>query len=689
MAPLGLQLSSRDIPVSLSPAENAAERPITSNGSHQVKVDIKSHSALHSRSSLRAGWASENQLEFHNLSYQITSLVKDKDGRREKVRVDILKNVGGSARTGELMAIMGPSGAGKSTFLDAIAGRIQRESLQGKILLNGAEAGGKLAKMSAYVHQDDQLFAMLTVWETLMFSAGVRLPASVPREDKVRRVQELIEQLGLERVAHTIIGNENRRGVSGGERRRVSIGVDIIHDPAIAFLDEPTSGLDSASAHYVVEKLHSIARAGSLVVCTLHQPSFRILALLDKLVVLARGQVVYMGSPADLPERLRAAGVEVPQQANSAEIIMDLVEERAQGSLNATTQKLIDSHAATWHSGSSSAAAAASPAAVSKLNGGTQQQQGEEEEAEEERGGAGAGGGGSFANGFATELAWLSWRALLNVQRTPPLFLVRIINVVFTSFLLASIFWKPNEGLQGAHNYVAFVAFAVCLVYFTSNDALATFITERQIFIRESSHYAYRASTYVVANMLVFLPFLLLLSVLFTLISWWSVGLAGGAGGFAFFCLVMFCAFFTANSFVSFLSAMVPNLVIGNTVALAITAYFLLLSGFFVKRTEIPKYWLWMHYLSSLKWPYDALVQSQFDRDACYQYGEPETSDLVFTGNATNSPGCTLSGRDVMANLDVGQVNKWLCCVVLVGLGLAYRVAFYAKLRVSSKSKRK
>ena len=164
--------------------------------------------------------------------------------------------------------------------------------------------------ISSYVMQSDQLFPMLTVFETFMFAAKVRLSHSISRAEKKERVYELIDQLGLQvlvsvflssslmhkvivvmnvqSATYTYIGDEGRRGVSGGERRRVSIGVDIIHKPSLLFLDEPTSGLDSTSAYSVVEKVKDIAKGGSIVLMTIHQPSYRIQLLLDRITVLAR-----------------------------------------------------------------------------------------------------------------------------------------------------------------------------------------------------------------------------------------------------------------------------------------------------------------------------------------------------------------------------------------------------------------
>jgi ABC-type multidrug transport system ATPase subunit len=167
----------------------------------------------------------------------------------------LLDHVSGEARQGEILAILGPTGCGKSTLLDALANRIARKSLDGSITLNGERiTDDALFKViSAYVMQNDMLYSMLTVEETLMFAAEFKLPRTLSKKEKIDRVQALIDQLGLRRAANTIVGNEGRRGISGGERRRVSIGVDIVHDPIILFLDEPISGLDSTSAYLVIQ----------------------------------------------------------------------------------------------------------------------------------------------------------------------------------------------------------------------------------------------------------------------------------------------------------------------------------------------------------------------------------------------------------------------------------------------------
>ncbi|KAJ6311631.1 hypothetical protein OIU77_013395 [Salix suchowensis] len=240
----------------------------------------------------------------------------------------LLNDISGEARDGEILAVLGASGSGKSTLIDALANRIAKGSLKGTKTLNGEVLESRMLKViSAYVMQDDLLFPMLTVEETLMFAAEFRLPRSLSKSKKRLRVQALIEQLGLKNAAKTVIGDEGHRGVSGGERRRVSIGIDIIHDPIVLFLDEPTSGLDSTSAFMVVKVLQRIAQSGSIVIMSVHQPSYRILGLLDRLIFLSRGQTVYSGSPMNLPVYFSDFGHPMPTNENRTEFALDLIRE--------------------------------------------------------------------------------------------------------------------------------------------------------------------------------------------------------------------------------------------------------------------------------------------------------------------------------------------------------------------------
>ncbi|KAK2647641.1 hypothetical protein Ddye_015130 [Dipteronia dyeriana] len=315
-----------DLLMRVEDANNSGDNTPVVNNHHRV-LDI-----TYACSSLPASYPFV--LSFENLTYSVKIPQKltlpfcgksSADNSQEKI---LLNGISGEAREGEIMAVLGASGSGKSTLIDALADRISKESLRGSVTLNGEILESRLLKViSAYVMQDDLLFPMLTVEETLMFSAEFRLPRSLSKKKKKGRVQALIDQLGLRNAAKTVIGDEGHRGVSGGERRRVSIGIDIIHDPILLFLDEPTSGLDSTSAFMVVKVLQRIALSGSIVIMSIHQPSYRILNLLDRLIFLSHGNTVFGGSPSNLPEFFSEFGNPIPENENRTEFALDLIRE--------------------------------------------------------------------------------------------------------------------------------------------------------------------------------------------------------------------------------------------------------------------------------------------------------------------------------------------------------------------------
>jgi ABC-type multidrug transport system ATPase subunit len=667
-------------------------------------------------------------LRFDNLKYSIARKKKLRscccgDGSRNRLQAaddiehlpreyeskPVLSDVSGEARDGELFAVLGHSGSGKSTLIDALAHRISKESLKGSVTLNGEPLGGRvLRSISAYVMQDDLLFPMLTVEETLMFSAEFRLPRSQTRTQKRARVQVLLDQLGLRGAAKTIIGDEGHRGVSGGERRRVSIGIDIIHDPILLFLDEPTSGLDSTSAFMVVKVLQRIAQTGSIVVLSIHQPSYRILGLLDRLILLAHGETIFSGSPSRLRPFFTEFGHPIPENENSTEFALDLTQEleASPGGIKPLVEffkawRKTARYGEITENGTgimSLKEAIGVSIARGKLMIGGDNDQG---------GAANSGKVANFANPPWVEIAVLMKRSFTNIRRTKELFMMRMATVMVTGFLLATIFWNLDKSPKGIQERLSFFAYAMSTTYYTCADALPIFLQERYIFMRETAYNAYRRSSYVLAHAFIFIPQLTILATAFAVTTFWAVGLGGGASGFFFFLLATIASFWAANSFVTFLSGAVSNLMIAYTIVVALLAYFLLLSGFFINRDRIPPYWLWFHYISLIKYPYEAVLQNEFDNPhACFAKGtqvfdgtpmshlspQLQQSFLNLLKTSTNiditPTTCVTTGVDILQDQDVTQFSKWSCLYITLAWGVLFRILFYISLLLGSKNKR-
>ncbi|KAM0532559.1 hypothetical protein ACHAP9_003641 [Verticillium nonalfalfae] len=236
----------------------------------------------------------------------------------------LLHHVDASLAHGTLTAIIGGSGSGKTTLLNTMSERMisSRLSQAGSIRFNGNDTVQTVRH--AYVMQQDILLPTLTVRETLQYSADLRLPPPTTAEERTRIVEEVILELGLKECADTRIGNHQHRGCSGGEKRRVSIGVQLLANPSVLFLDEPTTGLDATSAFQLVRTLKSLATKGRTIVTTIHQPRSEIWDLFDNLIILTRGSPVYSGPAKDCTTWFEGQGFRLPPFVNPAEYLIDV-----------------------------------------------------------------------------------------------------------------------------------------------------------------------------------------------------------------------------------------------------------------------------------------------------------------------------------------------------------------------------
>ncbi|OJK03004.1 hypothetical protein ASPACDRAFT_113584 [Aspergillus aculeatus ATCC 16872] len=241
---------------------------------------------------------------------------------------EILSGIQGASQPGQITAIMGASGAGKTTFLDILARKNKRGTVRGEFYINGEKISDHDFKsMIGFVDQEDTMLPTLTVHETILTSALLRLPRDMSRAAKEQRVFEVEKQLGISHIKDQLIGSEEGkgRGISGGEKRRVGIACELVTSPSILFLDEPTSGLDAFNAFNVVECLVTLAKTyNRTVVFTIHQPRSNIVALFDRLILLAKGKTVYSGPFSTCQQYFDQAGYSCPPGFNIADYLVDL-----------------------------------------------------------------------------------------------------------------------------------------------------------------------------------------------------------------------------------------------------------------------------------------------------------------------------------------------------------------------------
>lgn len=236
----------------------------------------------------------------------------------------ILNGITGMVHPGEILAVLGPSGSGKSTLLNAVAGRLQGHCFTGTVLANNRKLSKPVLKRTGFVTQDDVLYPHLTVRETLIFCALLRLPNSLDKKEKIAMADSVIAELGLEKCENTIIGNTFIRGVSGGERKRVSIAHEMLINPSLLILDEPTSGLDSTAAFRLVSTLRSLAQKGKTVLTSVHQPSSRVYQMFSSVLVLSEGRCLYFGKGNEAMSYFESVGFSPCFPMNPADFLLDL-----------------------------------------------------------------------------------------------------------------------------------------------------------------------------------------------------------------------------------------------------------------------------------------------------------------------------------------------------------------------------
>lgn len=587
------------------------------------------------------------RIEARNLCYKISENFDGLNwlccsGSSKRGPKFILKNVNCEAKAGEITAIAGPSGAGKTTLLEILGGNIPLGKISGQVLVNDYHMLEKtFPRISGYVTQEDALFPLLTVEETLMYSALLRLAGG--RKEAEFRVRKLMKDLGLEHVAASRVGDGSSCGISGGERRRVSIGVELVHDPAVIFIDEPTSGLDSVSALHVMSVLRRmVISQGKTVLLTIHQPGFRILELFDRLILLSNGVVMHNGSLNHLEERLNLANHQIPHHVNVLEFAIDVVDSLAMHTSETFNrlqylQNNVEDH---------------------------QIKQVPHLDKEDEK-------PVSYQNSRSKEVVILGQRFFKNTFRTKQLFATRVIQALVAGLILGSIFFKTgnHNGKTTLKTRLGFFAFTLTFLLSSATEGLPIFLRERVILMRETSRGAYRVSSYVLANTLIFLPFLLMVSLLFAASVYWLVGLKNDIFGFLYFSLVVWMVVLMSNSFVACFSALVPNFITGTSIIAGLMGSFFLFSGYFLSKNSIPKYWIFMHYMSLFKYPFECFLINEYG-------GEKGKGRCIESKEGV----CTTYGEMFLRQQGLKESQKWSNLAVMLGFIVGYRILSFVIL---------
>ncbi|KAL5524718.1 hypothetical protein ACEPAF_9863 [Sanghuangporus sanghuang] len=601
-------------------------------------------------------------LEWENISYSI----KGKP---------ILTNVSGSVASGEMLAVMGPSGAGKSTILDVLSKRTP--ATQGKVTVNGHDRIS-MKELAAYVEQDDALLGVLTVQETITFAARLSLDPSTPKQVIHERVERVITEFGLTDVRRNRIGNVIQRGISGGQKRRVTLGAGLVTMPKILLLDEPTSGLDSRASYEVLQAVKRVAEQhGMIVIASIHQPNWESFALFDKLLLLAQGRTVYFG-PIDLLSKYLDKGLShpVPLHANPADHALDVtstdfIRDAAQREMRAREL------AERWETYAQVHQAEYIPHLTAKIERGVAIAKKLQNPVGEERRSV----LGNLHRGIHQTFILME-RNAINYSRNLLAYGVRIGMYLGMGVLLATVWVNLAQTSAKINDRLSVHFYSVAFLGFMSVAGIPAFLEERLVFVRERMNGLYGPAAYVLANSIVTLPYLFLCALLFAVLCYWSIGLNPGAEHFFKFLGVLFLAVYAAESQSAMVAAIIPIFVASLAIASFLNGFWMCVGGYFIRAVNLPRFWYyWAHWIDYQTYAFNLLVFNDFHGImlTCAEQNDGSCfcdypSSLVAQGQ------CAIAGDDVLEALDIREISFDLYAAILLLIALTYRVLLYVIL---------
>ncbi|XP_056616402.1 broad substrate specificity ATP-binding cassette transporter ABCG2-like isoform X1 [Triplophysa dalaica] len=591
----------------------------------------------------------------------LTYCVREREGMfsRKWVEKQVLKDVSGILNPG-MNAIMGPTGSGKTSLLDVIAGRKDPKGLQsGRVLVDNNVVTSDLRLCSAYVVQNDILTGTLTVRENLAFSANLRLSLKeFSSSDKEMRVNSVIQELSLKDCADTKIGTLYLRGVSGGEKKRCSIGMELITFPSLLFLDEPTTGLDANTANSIMELLQKLSKKGKTVIFSIHQPRYSIFRQFDHLALMNKGEIIYAGSADKAIGYFEDLGYKCEPFNNPADFFLDVINGTIPSQNH--TEKLSSSDATQEHENHLSVKYRQSPYFMKVIDQLTRMSDDLDPEVK-------TGNRACYATPFYYQLMLVSGRTVRNILRNPQTSYAQVFLNIFFGILVGLIYYQiPHTLPEALQNRTGAFFFLVINMVFGNLSAVELFISERVLFIHENSSGYYRTSVYFMSKVFAdLLPNRILPVFIFSAIPYFMMGLKPDVEAFFLYCLTMSLISLSAVSLAFLVSASVGSFAMANILIAIPFVFMMVFGGFLVNLNSMLSWMSWLKWASMFRYGYNALAVN-------------ELKDQVFTSNFTTMTGEMYLDRQ---EIDYSTLGFWQNQVALAGIMCTCLILAYVQLR--------
>ncbi|GAM42345.1 xenobiotic-transporting ATPase [Talaromyces pinophilus] len=614
----------------------------------------------------------------------------------------LLDNVSGWVKPGTLTALMGVSGAGKTTLLDVLAQRVSIGVVTGDMFVNGKPLDASFQRRTGYVQQQDVHLQTSTVREALRFSAALRQPKSTPLSEKYEYVEDVIKLLNMEDFAEAVVGTPGE-GLNVEQRKLLTIGVELAGKPALLlFLDEPTSGLDSQSSWSICAFLRKLADNGQAVLSTIHQPSAILFQQFDRLLFLAKGgRTVYFGDIGNdsttLLEYFERNGARKCNAAeNPAEYMLEIIGAGASGktahdwptvwresqeakNIQAELDEIHAHHAATAPNG------AQTPEATTD-------------------------GSSEFAMPFAAQLKHVVVRVFQQYWRDPQYVFAKLMLGLVSALFIGFSFFRPNSSIQGFQD-ILFSTFMLTSIFSTLvQQIMPRFVSQRSLYeVRERPSKVYSWAAFLIANIIVEIPYQVLLGILVWACYYFPIYGAGQSAEQQGLMLLFIIQFFVFTStFADMVISSMPNAEMAGAIATFAFSLILSFNGVLQPPNALPGFWIFMYRVSPLTYLISGMAGNGLDEKAvtcssselsvfnpasgltCGEYLKAYLAvapGTLYNYNATSDcQYCSLqSANQVLAGSNIYPDQRWLNW----GIGWAYivfnifgAVALYYAFRV-------